>query len=317
MKSVQRDLICTLFEGDYHKGLVALINSLYKAGFHGDFYAGYKGELPSWQNNLNSNKRLNSQFKVHFLQLDTSYHLTNYKPDFILKVINLQKEEWNSIYYLDPDIVVQAPWDFMREWVSYGVALCEDVNSPLPEYHPKRCAWRKYFGEGGHKLKFKDSVYVNGGFVGLVREDLDFINIWRQLQEEMSVAIGGLDGANMGKGKQLNADLSSPLSPFSKTDQDALNATLEAYSGKCSLMGKEAMGFKAGYNILPHALGQPKPWDKRFLQSLLLNGVKPSLADKAFWEVPETPIVLNSESYRFLKKFDIKVSSFISRFYSS
>ncbi len=41
-------IICTLFEGRYHFGAAALVNSLYRAGYRGELYAGYKGELPFW-----------------------------------------------------------------------------------------------------------------------------------------------------------------------------------------------------------------------------------------------------------------------------
>src|SRR5260221_1736239 len=166
MKSV----ICTLFEGHYHYGVAALTNSLYCQGFKGSVYAGYRGTLPSWCSNSKENVQLQWKggttlevaegIQIHFLPLITDYHLTNYKPDFMLCLLNGPASDADAIYYLDPDIIVTAPWSIFNDWTTYGVALCEDLNSPLPVFHPRRMGWRNYYGKNNIVLNFKESIYA-------------------------------------------------------------------------------------------------------------------------------------------------------------
>ena len=114
--------VCTLFEDTYHNGVAALINSLCHQGYQGVVYAGYRGVLPRWALKAQENVSLQwpgssilevtQEITVHFLPLNTSYHLTNYKPDFMLKLWDGQAKEVEAIFYFDPDIVVSAPWTF-------------------------------------------------------------------------------------------------------------------------------------------------------------------------------------------------------------
>jgi hypothetical protein len=88
--------LCTLFEGNYHYGVAVLVNSLFQKGFRGAIYVGYRGELPFWALQAKDNTSFNWQdskflaydgIEIYFLPIITEYHLTNYKPDFMLQLI--------------------------------------------------------------------------------------------------------------------------------------------------------------------------------------------------------------------------------------
>lgn len=313
--------ICTLFEDHYHYGVAALVNSLYRQGYRGNIYAGYRGTLPFWATFPESKTSIDWKdsksfdvadgLQLHFLQLNTDYHFTNYKPDFMLLVWNTIAKEAEQFYYFDPDIVVTSPWNFFEEWVNCGVALCEDVNSPLAEYHPRRVAWRRYFLNKGIKLCYKNSIYVNGGFIGV--EDKGFLVAWKNVQELMALQIGGLNRSSL-KGSPLHKSDQGPFAPFSKTDQDALNATIEAWDGKVSFANKAGMAFEGGTTLVPHALGNPKPWySKPMIQALY--GHPPRLVDRVYWNSANGVVISQPYYLIRLRKFSIVCAAFIGRFY--
>src|ERR1041384_5908650 len=111
-------VICTLFEGNYHLGLGALINSLYAQGFRGHFYAGYRGDLPPW---AARDVRKNGIGWLFDVAPDCPLH-------FLLELMEKHCPSENTFFFFDPDIVVKARWDFFDQWASHGVAMCEDVN---------------------------------------------------------------------------------------------------------------------------------------------------------------------------------------------
>jgi hypothetical protein len=321
-----QSVICTLFEGQYHYGLAALTNSLYRKGFRGSIYAGYRGTLPPWCSNSKENTLFDwpgsttfgvaEGIQIHFLPLDTDYHLTNYKPDFMLRLLSGPASGAEAIYYLDPDIVVTAPWWTFKDWIECGIALCEDVNSPLSEYHPRRMGWRNYYAKSDIVLNFKDPIYVNGGFIGISAKHFDFLNIWRSLQELLSPLIGGLDRTVIEGRNLLPEALTNDFFPFAKVDQDVLNATIEAWDGPVSYIGKEGMGFGPGKLILPHAVGRAKPWRVKFLKRSL-SGIIPRAVDKRYWKSVSYPIKPYSNRYIYWKNLTLKLASLIGRFYSS
>lgn len=320
-------MICTLFENQYHFGLAALTNSLYHQGYRGSIFAGYRGALPEWTSAAKENESLKwpgarsfdveDGLQLHFLPLETDYHLTNYKPDFMLRLWEGPAKEATEMFFFDPDIVINAKWDLFRKWVDCGVALCEDVNSPISSHHPRRIAWRQYFGAKGFSLQFKDSIYVNGGFVGVRKKDQSFLKAWKDIQEAMAFQIGGLNRSAIPfeiKGDRISQDDQSLFSPFGRTDQDALNATVEAWEGDVSLVGKEGMGFKNGTSLMFHALGRPKPWFRKPLAQTL-KGRPPRIVDLEYWKNSVGPIKAHSNRLIILRKVSNSVSSAIGRFY--
>lgn len=315
--------ICTLFEGNYHFGVAALVNSLYEKGFRGDIYAGYKGQLPKWASARKeiaiptfkgaSVLEFKTDLKLYFLPLDTNYHLTNYKPDFMLRLFNDIGLSMDGIVYFDPDIVLVAPWSFIENWVNSGVAVSEDVNSPLEEFHPKRVSWRKIYSEFNVKLKFYNSIYVNGGFLGVNSKNIRFLEQWKVIQEIMGKKIGGLDYSAF-PGRQLPPEANGPFAPFGRTDQDALNIAIESDDFTISYLRKEGMGFKIGIVVMYHAIGSNKPWSKNFLKNILYGNI-PGQADRAFWGVTNGLIVTCSTSKLRFKILIINLALFIGRFY--
>ena len=315
------DIICTLYEGDFHMGVGGLANSLHAVGFRGTLLVGYRGDLPEWCHPLTDERKgelsvqtLNAQsLTIHFVKVDTDYHLTNYKPDFML-IAAKNFPEAKNLFYFDPDIVLTETWCYYQEWVKFGVALCEDINSPITKNHPQRLAWREYFAKYGFTLTYKDSIYVNGGFVGLRREQIDFLELWKSIQEAMAPSIGGLSKSSIGKSGTPRPISKDAIYTFYKTDQDALNATTEAYPRDCSTIGKEAMGFKQGFKLMAHAQGRYIPWSKAYCRTTL-SAHPPSFAEKEYWKHVSAPIALIPPIRLKLIKLKIGLCGFIGRFY--
>lgn len=286
-RMTHRLAICTLLEGGYHHGLGPLVNSLVGSGFRGVVWAGIRGELPPWARPL-SDTGAYAEFAaapdcvLRFIRLDTSAHLTNYKPDFMLRVLEREAPDCEGLFYIDPDVVVAHAWRFFEDWITCGVAVCEDVNSPCAAQHPRRVGWRRFYAERGVVLHPGLSEYANGGFVGVRREEIAFLRLWKQMQDQLWETLGGAEYVGIGGGKPI-AGRAGFADCFDKTDQDVLNAALEALSGiAVSFVNQQAMGFIPGSPCLPHALGPSKPWSKPYLRDAL-RGRAPRAVDKAYW----------------------------------
>jgi hypothetical protein len=309
--------ICTLFEGHYHHGVAALSNSLYNNGFRGSIYVGYRGELPSWASTSIVNHNLEYQdgrtlkifegLKLHFLPINTNYHLANYKPFFMLELWSGPAKNADKMFYFDPDIVIKSQWEYFDKWVDYGVALVHEITSnDMPPSHPLRKNWEEVIRKCNKKNVRSINSYINSGFCGLKRKDISFLKDWVCITE---TAITNFEFNSQQFQHSKNRGFM-----FFAQDQDAFNITAMCSESPISEMGPEAMDFIHGGFTMSHAIGGPKPWRKNFILSAL-KGIPPSIADKTFWLNVGLPISTFNYGTKIYIKYAIKVASFMGRFY--
>jgi hypothetical protein len=253
--------------------------------------------------------------KLHFLPVDTDRHFANYKPDFMLALWNGIASDAKQMFYFDPDITICRSWNTFEEWASCGVAVSEDVNSPLQELHPRRVAWRRFFSEKGIELKFKNETYVNSGFVGLTLENRELLVMWQRIQETIGYLIGGLNLSIFQDEHLVKLEqVGGPFMPFVTADQDALNAALEACNLNISYIGKVGMGFQDGFILMHHAVGGPKPWRWHSIRKIM-EGFVPRKVDVEYWKMANGPIITHSKFEIVWGRLSLKIALAIGRFY--
>jgi hypothetical protein len=301
-------MLCTLFEGDYHFGLAALVNSLVEHGFRGLIVAGYRGSLPPWTYQLkpvgnDGEYYVGSEIRMRFVHLDTPVHFTNFKPYFMRQLIR-EQPDCKYIWYFDPDIVIHCSWSFYFRWAKYGVALCEDVNGKMPANHPLRFRWMEVASSLGLGDSVPLSGYYNGGFIGLSVNYSGFLDLW---QEVIKFAESeGLDTRQFRMGGRVD--------PFYAADQDALNVAAMYSRYPLTTIGPEGMDFITGGFTMAHAIGSPKPWNKNMVVAALC-GAPPSNSDKAFLAHLDSPIRPYSHFRLAAKRLGCSIGAFIGRFY--
>lgn len=310
--------ICTLAEGDFHLGVGVLANSLVHHGFRGVVWVGYRGALPPWAVPVRDAGAWHEHIVeggvlLRFVPLTTPAHLTNYKPEFLQHVWEQLEPDAERLFYFDPDIVIKAAWSFFEEWAGYGVALVEDVNSPLPESHPRRCAWRRDLAKRGHRVRRETSFYLNGGFIGVHRDHRGFLQAWRDAMTLVGEEVGGLEKSMFSFGTTASS-MQQPSFPYNKTDQDALNIAVMTAAEPVSLMGAEGMDFRPGGWTMSHALGAEKPWRKHYIRAAL-GGRAPSTADREFWRHASHPIPIFTGFSAAWRRFTLALAGALGRWY--
>lgn len=304
------ETICTLFDGDFHFGLAAFLNSLVKAGYKGTVWAGYRGALPPWIDQLKradgpgDGYMVTEQLRVVFVLLKTEIHLALYKPQFMLDLLADQARGCEHIWFFDSDIFLRGTWSFFLNWQRFGIAVCQDIlHHVLPEHDPLRQQWAEIAtGMGMGKPRVLNQ-YFNSGLVGVPAAHASFLQLWQRLIEQAGVM--GMDLKLLSSGTREM--------PFHIPDQDALNVAVMYTEYPVSPVGPEIMGFRPGRPVTYHAVGS-KPWRGSLLLRALA-GEAPSGAAKFYFTQVSSPIQLYSGLSFRRKQLECAAAGFIGRFY--
>jgi hypothetical protein len=303
--SEYKEIVITLFESHYHLGVAALANSLVKSGFSGLLNVGYKGNLPPWTSFLNKKGvdifHLSSDVDLRFELIESELHFGYYKPNFLSRMF-VDYPQVDKVYYFDPDIVVNAKWDFFSTWVDSGIALCTDNSFPFVyRNHPWRTEWKKL----GKKTSVHSDVdfYVNSGFVGICKNDVSLLDTWIYLTHEYRI--------NGGDTTLFEKDAHRAF----KGDQDLLNAAITIRPELTySVIGQEGMGFIHPTYLMTHTVTMgEKPWRKNFITFTLKSGQKPDLTEKNFFNYCEYPIPVFPKGTLRFKRFSLKIATLLGR----
>ena len=301
-------VLCTLFEGHYHHGVAALGNSLMAAGYTGQLWAGYRGELPAWATQCagfdpaTGQLHLRGGFTICFVALDTSLHFNYYKPTFMRSVLQAHAPQARAVAYFDPDVVVNCAWRDIDIWFDGGIAMVEDVNWSLPQRHPKRLMWSRWFTPHGHPPVRSLCRCYNAGFVGVPREFMAFLDTWETLCQ--------LVWSHNDQLNHIKAGMAPSL--FHSTDQDAMNYALMRHDMPLNTAGPEAMDFTPGGYYLSHAIDTPKPWAGRHLEQAL-RGRPPSAATRAYYRHAAGPIQTHSAATLAWRRMSLAIAAALGR----
>jgi hypothetical protein len=303
--------VCTLWEGDYHKGLGALTNSLIQAGYHGTVWAGYRGSLPAWASKSEVSGAIaifqaTATVRITFVKLETPMHLTQYKPIWMKQVLAEHEPAAAGIVYFDPDIFLLAPWTFFEEWIQVGVAVCEDIGAPLNPSHPRVYAWSKFAADAGLTVRRPTEANLNGGLVGVTRDRIELLDHWAQLMSELRRR--HLMSNVMHQGDRAQH--------FHIPDQDALNIAAMTFSGPISRIGPDGMGFSQGEWLTIHAIQTKKPWRRRLLWDYFTSGVEIERGTRVYWtRFAAGPVRIEPIGRLRVNRFLVRLVAFLSRFY--
>lgn len=304
---MRKATVCTIAEGQYHFGVAALCNSLYRHGYRGRIWVGCRGALPRWADAAVDHDgwrelTVASDFKICFVPVDGPWHLANCKPMFLRRVLEELAPEAQALIYFDADIVIRCRWDFFEGWLDHGVALVQDMWDPgmLPTHIFKK-RWAAHARSLGYACR-EVIGYFNSGFLGIRRADVGFVTTWDHVLQSVA-AVGG----DMSRLK-----LDDPNHIFYKMDQDALNVAVLATTAEIVTGGQEMMEIYPWGEVMAHAMHFKKPWQRNYLWDAL-NGFPPGRPHLAYWQNTAGPISSYSTAALLLKRLEVGAARVVGR----
>src|ERR1700749_3152021 len=104
----RRATVCTVAEGQYHFGVAALCNSLYRHGYRGRVWVGYRGALPGWAEDPVDcgawhERAVAPDFTVRFVPVEGAWHLANCKPMLLRRILEALAPDAKGLIYFDSD----------------------------------------------------------------------------------------------------------------------------------------------------------------------------------------------------------------------
>jgi hypothetical protein len=309
VQSASSVTVCTLWEKDHHKGVGTLANSLVNKGYRGRVWAGYRGEIPAWASDgqwIDGVFRYqpSDSLEVVFVKVDPSIHFAQYKPAWMMRILEEFEPEARGVYYFDPDIFSVGDWSFYERWIEHGIAACEDVANPFNPLHPLTRSWEAYAKQIGYTHWKPTNAYFNSGLVGVNRDMRSFLNLWTEVMNAIRRDFGSVTGMHTG----------SRTDTFHRPGQDGYTLATYLTEHPISWVGPDGMAFERGEWLTVHAYLY-KPWRRRVLRDFLVDGNKPDRGARLYWELAGSPIEVESPFRQRLHRWLIPLTAFLSRFY--
>lgn len=299
------NIVGCLVENDYWHGVSALLNSLIKNNFKGNFCIGYKGNIPAWCQKLNNtvDSVIPKCINIILIEIKCNRHVGFHKPFYLNDLIKTYHPA--RLFYFDVDCLPVTNFDFFEKWTENHISISMDeCFTFVHKNHPWKIEWSNILEKNDLKVESIDLPYINSGYIGLPEKHYSLITIWKNITLYLENI--GLDTNGFNK---------NPTLPI-QGDQEILNLALCCFNeSNLSILGKEGMGFKDPIYLMVHCTNSNKPWSCKYLISFLRKGVSASNRDKIYFKHINLHVKSFSIFQMLMRSIDLKICSILNRIF--